>query len=419
MGHGRLMSAVALVLTGALSAGLGGSASAHGRARADAWYQTGYNQGHAGLNPGERTLAPSTVGRLAPGWTLHTGSLHSIPGTTTARLAPGAAYLVADDDAVYAVDSATGRRRWTTHLTDTSPLQQPVLHLGVLVVAAGCCTTSSRSLVGLDAVTGRRLWSRAIEPLSLWSAAGGSIYLGAYPDGHSPSLTRLDVRTGRQLWTVTSSDPGDFGWDQTALDGTLLVAQHLHGFRASAVEARRTTDARVVWQSRLPAPSPVAHGVVIAGHTVYVAYFGRQAERLRALTESGQVRWDIRVGSASQCANLNEERPSVSGALVLLPCGGTMSAYDAASGHRRWTTRLGDYVTDAAIANGVWFAGWSDYASATNRLGAFRLTDGRTLWQAATAQSSTDLVREEGPSVAEGRVYWSFGTSTLRTFAVP
>jgi outer membrane protein assembly factor BamB len=95
-----------------------------------------------------------------------------------------------------------------------------------------------------------------------------------------------------------------------------------------------------------------------------------------------------------------------------------MSAYSAATGHRLWTKQLGSFVSDAAIANGVWYAAWSGFAAGRNRLAAFRLSNGRRLWSTSTRQAITDLVQEEGPAVAQGRLFWSFDSATLRTFAL-
>jgi outer membrane protein assembly factor BamB len=417
MSKRRWREAAAAVAIGVLTAALMSTPAAG--AASNAWAQTGGNAGHSGVNPGERALSPTTVGRLAPSWTLSTGSLHDIPGTTTARVVSGTAYVVADDDTVYALNSRTGARRWTTNLTGTAPLQQPVVQDGVVVVAASCCVITGSSVVGLDAATGTELWARSISPLSNWSATGSSLFLGADIDGVHPSLTRIDLHTGRSLWTVTSADPNDFGWDLTALDGDLLISEHLHGFVSAGIEARRVSDGTLVWTSALPGDSPVAHGIAIAGHTIYVAYFGGDSEmRLRALKETGEVRWDIRVGSPSVCDNLNGERPSVAGGLVLLPCGARMSAYSTATGHAQWTKQLGSFVSNAAIANGVWYAAWSSFGASRNRLAAFRLSNGQRLWSTSTAQSITDLVQEEGPAVAEGRLFWSFDSARLRTFAL-
>jgi outer membrane protein assembly factor BamB len=410
--------AAAIVTIGVLTAALLGSPPAVAASSLNAWTQAGGGQGHDGVNPGEGVLSATTVGRLAPSWTLSTGSLHHIPGTTTARVVSGTAYVVADDDTVYALNSHTGVRRWTTTLTGTDFFQMPVVQDGVVVVAASCCVISGSSVVGLDAATGTVLWTRTISALSNWSATGSSLFLGA-DIGVNPSLTRIDLHTGLSLWTVTSSNPNDFGWDLTALDGNLLISEHLHGFVAASIEARRMSDGTLVWTSALPGDSPVAHGLAIAGHTIYVAYFGGDSDmRLRALKETGRVRWDIRVGSPTFCDNLNSERPSVSGGLVLLPCGERMSAYSTATGHVRWTKLIGSFVSNAAIANGVWYAAWTSFGASRSRLAAFRLTNGQRLWSTSTARSILDLVQEEGPAVAEGRVFWSFDSTRLRTFAL-
>jgi hypothetical protein len=93
------------------------------------------------------------------------------------------------------------------------------------------------------------------------------LFLGAEPDGEHPSLTRLDLRTGRSLWTVTSTDPGDFGWDLTALDRNLVISEHLHGFASAAIEARRMSNGRSVWTSALPGRSPTASRSLDTGST--------------------------------------------------------------------------------------------------------------------------------------------------------
>jgi outer membrane protein assembly factor BamB len=133
IGKGRWPRAATVVAAGVLVAALAGTPASGASAGPDTWAQNGGTFGHAGVNAGERALGPATVGRLSPSWTLTTGSVHNIPGTTTARVVSGTAYVVGDDDTVYAMNSHTGALRWSTGVTGTTPFQQPLVQDGVLV----------------------------------------------------------------------------------------------------------------------------------------------------------------------------------------------------------------------------------------------------------------------------------------------
>ena len=95
----------------------------------------------------------------------------------------GRAYFIGGTgNKLYSVDATTGAVRWQLSIPGcTSAFSPPALHLGVLVVASGPCTSGRGYLSGYDAGTGRRLWTvrtgfSGSPPLT----ENGYVYLESY-----------------------------------------------------------------------------------------------------------------------------------------------------------------------------------------------------------------------------------------------
>src|SRR5262245_14058943 len=86
---------------------------------AGCWGQPGFNARHQGSNPFESALNQDTVGALAPAWTAHldTGRVRADPVLTGGL----DGVLVSDDQAAYALDPATGARRWRAPVVPGGP----------------------------------------------------------------------------------------------------------------------------------------------------------------------------------------------------------------------------------------------------------------------------------------------------------
>lgn len=166
------------------------------------------------------TLLSAATGR--PVWTAtlpdDAGDLHY--GGLAITVANGMAYLAGTT--LYALDLATGRRRWAG---------RPAIPGGsdrtFLIAGGRAYVNDDHRLLALDARTGRRRWSAETPagdraPLR---AAGGLICTGA-AETTGPGLYGWDAATGRLVWrhAVPSASGGD-QWKLTTAGG-LLVAAH-------------------------------------------------------------------------------------------------------------------------------------------------------------------------------------------------
>jgi outer membrane protein assembly factor BamB len=98
---------------------------------------------------------------------------------------------------IYAVDAATGQRRWQYRTTDDGPTAAAVLD-GVALFNTESCT-----LLAVDAATGTRLWEKWVgDPLLAQPAAAGAQVLMPYPRYGSHWLAAFDLRQGTQRWEV-------------------------------------------------------------------------------------------------------------------------------------------------------------------------------------------------------------------------
>ncbi len=241
----------------------------------------------------------------------------------------------AHDGAVVALAAGTGRMRWIAHVgaSETSPL---LLH-GRLYVGGW-----DGVVYGLDAQTGRRIWTYATHgPVKGGLASGrGVVYAGSY-DGH---LYALDAATGRLVWRA-SGQPTFF---------------HHGTFYAT------------------PA---VAYGRVYVGSTDGRMYsFG---------AHSGRLRWSHRTsgyvyGSAA-----------VWNRLVLVGSyDHHLYAFDAATGDVRWRFDAGGPISGSATVIG----GVVSFATLTGRTFALDARTGRLLWSRPGGKYA--------PAVSDGiRVY--------------
>lgn len=152
-----------------------------------------------------------------------------------------------------ALNTATGRVRWSAPVPGHDDGGSEFAQLATspsTVVQAGVLTTA-----GLDAGTGRRLWSRALPIGAAYPVLTGSVAVLAPEDfgGSAPGgVVAVDARTGAHRWTVTSADESGsvvaagFGVVVAMTGGTV------QGGRTTAVSAE---SGRVLWSAPIPAAS--------------------------------------------------------------------------------------------------------------------------------------------------------------------
>jgi outer membrane protein assembly factor BamB len=180
----------------------------------------------------------------------------------------------------YALDVTTaGLVRWRVPLAPAEPgLQVPPLAVGAVAVFV-----QDDVLYGLRLADGRRLWSRAVSQdiAGMWRWQDLIVVLtGPGRTGRPlPVLTGLDASTGRPRWTLPlGADEG--GLSPTADGGLAITVYRGNG----VLEVVDLSSGRVRWA--LPVAStwaPVAVGgaVLFAGNSQLTSYDDR----------TGQVRW--------------------------------------------------------------------------------------------------------------------------------
>jgi outer membrane protein assembly factor BamB len=174
---------------------------------------------------------------------------------------------------VYALDAATGALRWTSPALNGSVLSAPVI-VGDTVYLTGYVSATSNFLYALDVATGARRWqlSPAQSYLDDPIVTNDVVYVGAGQNSGSGALYALDIATGAQRWKATLTGNGV---NNPTLRGTVLyVAEYDQNAKAAgtggcAVSALSAGTGERKW--RLPLSGRSLNGPVVDGTTLYVA----------------------------------------------------------------------------------------------------------------------------------------------------
>ncbi|SCL65061.1 PQQ-binding-like beta-propeller repeat protein [Micromonospora peucetia] len=240
---------------------------------------------------------------LSRRWRERIGPVHGRPA-----FAPDGrtVYVPSDDHRLYALDPATGRRRFTHDAGAPvlgSPLVTTVDGRSVVVLSAG----ATRQVI--DARTGGTVWNVAGKGMFAGRAAsdGTRVYAGA-GDGN---VYAHDARTGAVLWSFSTT-------------------------------TRATVYSRLIYGPWADNLEVLPNGLVLVS-TVTSAFALDPA--------TGELRWSV-AGSYIYAPKLLLDN----GDVVMFDDGGrTASRVDPATGQARWTTGLGarPVSTGAAIHDGV------------------------------------------------------------------
>lgn len=183
---------------------------------------------------------PSELGRRGFGVTIPDTFDAAAPGAIGGKpghyqiAAAGAGFVVYANRRVTAY-GADGTERW--HYARTG--QSDVVADGIAMFDNGATVVVSlgRALVGLDAVTGARLWTttdaRMLEALG---HAGRDVPYLVYRD--AVSWTRFDTRTGEPAWTVSDPNPAECVDGEIDADTRSLVVSVARCTVASGVDIR-------------------------------------------------------------------------------------------------------------------------------------------------------------------------------------
>ncbi len=321
--------------------------------------------------PGPQGSAPTLSGK--PGAVLWKVSAGSTLIFSSPTLGDGSVFVAGYDNNVYALDKASGAKRWTAAIGDRAR-PSPAFADGRVYVASW-----DGNVYALDARSGQERWktktpgdnSFPVSPV----AADQTVYFGT-TDGY---VQALDAASGEPRWKTPTTGAANAA--PTVADGVLYIGTEGHVYALDAPTGTVRWSKEIggqVWSS--PA---VADGRVFLGnddHWVYALDAG-----------SGEMQWKTPTGGAVYSS------PAAVGALIYLGSDDkNVYALDAGSGEVRWKTPTGGQVhSSPAVADGAVYVGSFD-----GFLYALGATDGAVRWKAGTGGQVWS-----SPTVAEKVVY--------------
>jgi outer membrane protein assembly factor BamB len=196
-------------------------------------------------------------------------------------------------------------------------------------IASPSATTTTSTLVAIDASTQKRLWTVALSDVSHTGVvvAGGVAIVGA-DDG---TVTAVDPATGEQTWRV---DVGDHVLAPMAADDAQVYACVRPESNGTAqLVALKLADGSEVWRYQ-PSGSVVDLGApaVATDDATSTVYLVSSDAAVRAIGSDGAQRWAEPLYSAT-----SGSPPAVSAdGVYVADQYGTVYAFDPSSGAERW-----------------------------------------------------------------------------------
>jgi len=330
------------------------------------------------------------------------------------------AYITGDDYHVHAVDTTTGRRRWSF---DTEGLLEPLLVAGGLVHVVGYID----KLYTLDAMTGEKRWEYPTDQVHCKPiVAGGVLYAGGrktervyaldaatgqlrweFPMGNGVSdplvtwkgvvyvasldetLYALDADNGAKIWSFDPPGTGPFA--PAVADGRVLFAGRTAEGRPQLFALAYADGARQ-WAAGTTGV-PLAQ-MVLADSTAY--YTGVDLERDEILyafdTSTGHTEWEQLVGTDILTGVTSDNNRT----LYTCSAGGVVTALDGRTGATRWKITPGGALSaPVAVAGGLVYTGSEDHT-----VYALDAGTGAVRWAHRTSGGI-----KTSPVVANGAVY--------------
>ncbi|MEV5487084.1 serine/threonine-protein kinase [Streptomyces bobili] len=363
--------------------------------------------GWAPLPDGWEPWRTSVFGTAASGVTQPPGREGTYSGAPfSCEMNKGALYCGGGDGVLpVRIDGTTGRLDWRADRLPSlgeKGYGSSVLGVrdGVLLVtqsavnSAGDDTTSS--VVALDSVTGKRLWSQPMSTTGFTSALVGDLLMT--PDGNR--MAALDPITGSRSWTATLPAGPSYGCRFYDVDSVPY---------AGCTDAGKPT--RTVFYAVDPADGSTRKVSVPDGDSVYVgavdgdlAFLTQVVPEARNPQESaygevllidpdtGTVRRNTLPGGPRGMPAL------VGGVLCFASSRGQLAAHSPETGEQLWQTATTLQQPGTPVADGQGRAVFA--ASASGRVAALDIRTGDLLWESA----------------ARAEQVVGFGYSTARVF---
>ncbi|MFF7381196.1 PQQ-binding-like beta-propeller repeat protein [Streptomyces massasporeus] len=320
-----------------------------------------------------------------------------VPGC---QVIAGAVYCGGDRTLPVRLDGRTGKTVWRADAAPAEGAYSSTV-LGVRddtvlvsqVVSRGSAGAEAKSVVALDAATGKRLWSRAIDEVNAAPVVVGDLVV--LPEGGGRSLTARSPRTGTERWTAPL--PTGHACGPTPAGGAL----HLQCFSQTGSDRQDslvvTLDLADGTARRLPLPSPDTD-LIGAYDGQLVLLTESRAQGPGGDTAYAEIVMMDGTGSLAltKTAEAYHGRATLAGGILWFTSSdGEVTAVSPSSGRMLWRTRTG--VREPGPARYDERTRTLYVAGADGRVAGLDARTGDRLWR--TQPRAED---EESPGEGEG-----------------
>lgn len=250
-----------------------------------------FTEGDSARNSALVGLDPATHDRL---WSLRLGDV--VLGSPT--IEAGRVYVGARDTKVYAADAATGALVWKSPTAGVVASTPAVAGGRVFVVSENA--TDGDVLAALDTATGRSRWSFR-QPQAAVRSSSATVADGVVYVGFGDLVVRaFDAGTGKVLWTQLGRGKFSYPTAPAAVGGSVYVMDEVGGvYRLQADTGQRVWDFQfpsdVTWSSPIVADGSVYVGMddgtlaAIDDRTGHLVWHSTIAGQVGALAPAGDL----------------------------------------------------------------------------------------------------------------------------------
>jgi outer membrane protein assembly factor BamB len=376
------------------------------------WPQVGFDSGHSGYNPKEKTLSRSNVAGLTMLWSTSTGS----GNTTYGLVSEGGVLYGMSYNELYALNASTGVPIWSSAGYAGNGGTAPAV-AGNLVLA-DCGTSSGDELCAYQRKNGKPVWSAPGCQCDLFNPPtvdGKQVYAEFAYGG--TTWEAFQASSGNVAWAYSVGNHcanGGGGADPVA-NGTAYYTvgcQGSNGHTSLCAFNARNGDAG--WCTPLSAGGcdvASTDGVTAASNVLFanLQAGGSCGDQLVAFNAKTGVReWATNISGN----NPLHAQPAVAKGVVYEYDDSGVQAFSAKNGNVLWTQSSGDSYggVDLSVANGVVYAGC--YHN-DGELCALDAKNGNVLWSSGIVGGGYTT-----PIVLNGVLYGSCGGNDFCAFGL-
>jgi len=198
--------------------------------------------------------------------------LNAPPAVMNGILYFGTDTLNTDPDQIYALDAASGTKRWTFSFPD-GIVHNLYASAGVVFFSVGDTWDNDNLLGAIDGQSGKLLWQKSFvtensetgtTPLTV---NNGMLYaLGSLPSASTLSLYAFDMHSGKVRWSVPIKQPQIA--EQLVITNTVIYLVSSSG----QISALKLQNGRLLWQGQLRTTATVLpSSVVLLNNHLFVA----------------------------------------------------------------------------------------------------------------------------------------------------